>query len=81
MSFNTDDIRGMPEHYEVDYHTGMDTELIAGTVQFSDEKAAWMKAGYIEVEKFLISEKNTLFESFHDYFGTEESRNNHLLLP
>lgn len=46
MSFNTDDIRGMPEHYEVDYHTGMDTELIVGTVQFSDEKAAWMKAGY-----------------------------------
>lgn len=38
-------------------------ERIAGTEQFPDEKSAWTKEGYIEAEKMIISEKNTLFDS------------------
>lgn len=38
-------------------------ERITGTEQFPDSRSAWTKAGYIEAEKILISEKNTLFDS------------------
>lgn len=41
-------------------------ERIAGSEQFPDEKSAWTKAGYLEAEKRLIAEKNTLFESLAD---------------
>lgn len=89
MSFDKDDIKGMLMQYEADYHTGMDTDMIAGliydstsgypflvsrlcqliderivsTEQFPDRKTAWTKAGYIEAEKLLTQERNTLFDS------------------
>lgn len=46
-------------------------EEVAGSVNFPDEAAAWTKEGFLEAEKLLLSEKNTLFESLmgklHDY--------------
>lgn len=38
-------------------------ERIAGNEPFISEKAAWSREGYLEAEKLLISEKNTLFDS------------------
>jgi len=38
-------------------------ERIAGTEGFPDEKSAWTKEGYVEAEKMLISEDNSLFGS------------------
>lgn len=38
-------------------------ERIAGTEQFPNKAYAWTEAGYIEAEKMLTHEKNTLFES------------------
>ena len=38
-------------------------EEIAGSTDFPDRKSAWTKAGFLEAEKLLLSEKNTLFES------------------
>lgn len=38
-------------------------ERIAGTETFPDRKAAWTKQGYIEAEKMLTHERNTLFDS------------------
>ena len=89
MSFSKDEIAGMLEEYEADYHTGMDAgqiagliydstagypflvsrlcklidEKVSGTEDFPDRRAAWTEAGYVEAEKMLVHEKNTLFES------------------
>lgn len=38
-------------------------ERIAGSEEFTDKKAAWTRAGFLEAVKLLISESNTLFES------------------
>lgn len=38
-------------------------EKIAGSQGFMDRKSAWTKAGFLEAEKNLLTEKNTLFES------------------
>ena len=38
-------------------------EEIAGRTEFPERKNAWTKAGFLEAEKILLSEKNTLFES------------------
>lgn len=38
-------------------------ERVAGSQFFQHRKDAWTKAGYIEAEKILTREKNTLFES------------------
>ena len=38
-------------------------EEIAGRTDFPERKSAWTKAGFLEAEKILLSEKNTLFES------------------
>lgn len=38
-------------------------ERIAGNEQFPSESDAWTREGYIEAEKILTHEKNTLFES------------------
>ena len=38
-------------------------EEIAESTDFPDTKSAWTKAGFLEAEKLLLSEKNTLFES------------------
>ena len=38
-------------------------EEIAGSTDFPDRESAWTKAGFLEAEKILLSEKNTLFES------------------
>ncbi len=38
-------------------------ERVAGSGRFPHRTEAWTKAGYIEAEKILIHEKNTLFES------------------
>ncbi len=40
----------------------MDEEIV-GSIDFPDRKRAWTKAGFLEAEKLLLSEKNTLFES------------------
>lgn len=46
-------------------------EEITGTEKFPDGNAAWTYAGFLEAERILISEKNTLFESMvnklHDF--------------
>ncbi len=38
-------------------------ERIVGSDQFPDESDAWTESGYLEAEKMLTHEKNTLFES------------------
>ena len=38
-------------------------EEISGSSGFPDKQSAWTKAGFLEAEKILLSEKNTLFES------------------
>lgn len=38
-------------------------ERIAGSEQFPEKKAAWTKNGFLEAEKLLIHEPNTLFDS------------------
>ena len=38
-------------------------EKISGTDMFPDGHSAWTKAGYVEAEKILIYEKNTLLDS------------------
>lgn len=89
MSFSKNEIAGMLREYEADYHTGMDTdqiaglifdstagypflvsrfcklidEKVAGTEPFPDKQSAWTKSGFIEAEKMLVHEKNTLFDS------------------
>ena len=38
-------------------------EEVAGGAEYPDEKRAWTYAGYLEAERILLGEKNTLFES------------------
>jgi len=38
-------------------------EEVAGSRQFPEKKMAWTYAGFLEAEKILLGEKNTLFES------------------
>ena len=38
-------------------------ERISGTKEFPDKADAWTRAGYLEAEKRLLTERNTLFES------------------
>ena len=38
-------------------------EEIAGSAQFPEKKTAWSYAGFLEANKILLAEKNTLFES------------------
>ncbi len=38
-------------------------EEITGRTDFPKRESAWTKAGFLEAEKMLLSEKNTLFES------------------
>ena len=38
-------------------------EEIAGSAEFPDEESAWTKRGFLEAEKILLNERNTLFES------------------
>lgn len=38
-------------------------EEVAGSRQFPDQKAAWTYAGFLEADRILLGEKNTLFES------------------
>lgn len=40
----------------------MDEEVV-GAQRFPDKKSAWTKEGFLEAEKILLNEKNTLFES------------------
>lgn len=38
-------------------------EAIAGTADFPDKSSAWTKQGFLEAEKLLLMENNTLFQS------------------
>lgn len=38
-------------------------EEVAGSQQFPDKKKAWTYAGFLEADRMLLAEKNTLFES------------------
>ena len=38
-------------------------EDISGSSEFPDRRSAWTKAGFLEAEKLLLNDKNTLFES------------------
>ena len=38
-------------------------EDISGSSEFPDRRSAWTKAGFLEAEKLLMNDKNTLFES------------------
>ena len=89
MSLSTDEIAGMLQEYEDDWHTGMDImgmakmifdytsgypylvsrlckiidERIANSEVCPDKQSAWTKSGFLEAERLLLQEKNTLFES------------------
>lgn len=89
MSFTQEDIAGMLEEYEKDYHTGMNVNEMAGYIYndtsgypflaselcklideevcgmegFESFEAAWTKEGFLEAERMLLAEKNTLFDS------------------
>ncbi len=41
----------------------MDEEVAGGTENFPDKKAAWTREGFMEAEKLLINDNNTLFQS------------------
>ena len=38
-------------------------EDISGSIDFPDKRMAWTKSGFLEAEKLLLNDKNTLFES------------------
>ena len=38
-------------------------EDISGSIDFPDRRMAWTKSGFLEAEKLLMNDKNTLFES------------------
>ena len=38
-------------------------EDISGSIDFPDRRMAWTKSGFLEAEKLLLNDKNTLFES------------------
>ncbi len=89
MSFLVQDIVGMLNEYEMDYHTGMNIlematlvyeytfgypylvskicklldEKIVGSKDFPDKSSVWTKAGFLEAEKMIVKENNTLYQS------------------
>ena len=79
MEFSSEDIAGMLAAYENDHHTGMDINEMAGLLydytcgypflvsrlcQIMDETSApWTREGFLDAERQLAVEGNTLFES------------------
>ena len=78
MSFSPQDIAGMLEQYENDYHTGMDIKNISQLIydytsgypvlvtefcKIMDEDLGWSEQGVIEANKQILIKKTPLFES------------------
>jgi len=78
MSFSPQDIAGMLEEYESDYHTGMDIEkisqliydytsgypvLVSSICKFMDDMSVWSESEVSEAVKLILKENNALFES------------------
>lgn len=78
MSFSPQDIAGMLEQYENDYHTGMDIKNISQLIydytsgypvlvtefcKIMDESVGWSEQGVIEANKQILIKKTPLFES------------------
>ncbi|MCM1361300.1 MAG: ATP-binding protein [Clostridiales bacterium] len=78
MSFSPQDIAGMLEQYENDYHTGMDIKKISQLIydytsgypvlvtefcKIMDESVGWSEQGVIEANKQILIKKTPLFES------------------
>ena len=78
MGFNVQDVAGMLQAYENDHHTGMDIPTMAQRIidetggypflvsrlcMILDEKIKhWDKEGILKAERWLLSERNTLFD-------------------
>lgn len=78
MSFSPQDIAGMLEQYENDYHTGMEIKNISQLIydytsgypvlvtefcKIMDESVGWSEQGVIEANKQILIKKTPLFES------------------
>lgn len=78
MSFSPQDIAGMLEQYENDYHTGMDIKKISQLIydytsgypvlvtefcKIMNESVGWSEQGVIEANKQILIKKTPLFES------------------
>ena len=80
MAFNVSDVEGMLREYESDHHTGMDIHAIAKDIIdytsgypflvsrlcmiLDEKKLPWDREGFLQAERLLLSEKNTLFDDF-----------------
>jgi hypothetical protein len=80
MAFNVSDVEGMLQEYENDHHTGMDIHSIAKDIIdytsgypflvsrlcmiLDEKKLPWDREGFLQAERLLLSEKNTLFDDF-----------------
>ena len=80
MAFNVSDVEGMLRDYENDHHTGMDIHSIAKDIIdytsgypflvsrlcmiLDEKKLSWDREGFLQAERFLLIEKNTLFDDF-----------------
>jgi hypothetical protein len=87
MSFSVDDISGMLNDYENDYHTGMDIGeisqliydytsgypvLVSTLCKYMDENFGWTKENLVQSEKKLLMEKTPLFESLVNKLEDDE---------
>ncbi|MBQ4359961.1 MAG: AAA family ATPase, partial [Proteobacteria bacterium] len=80
MAFNVSDVEGMLRDYENDHHTGMDIHSIAKDMIdytsgypflvsricmiLDEKKLPWNREGFLQAERLLLNEKNTLFDDF-----------------
>ena len=80
MAFNVSDVEGMLQEYESDHHTGMDIHSIAKDIIdytsgypflvsrlcmiLDEKKLSWDREGFLQAERLLLIEKNTLFDDF-----------------
>lgn len=88
MEFSQKDIAGMLSEYEGEHQTGMDIDEISGLLyhytqgypflvsrlcQVIDElPVSWTREGFLEAERQLVMERNTLFESIVNKLDTYE---------
>ena len=78
MAFNVSDVEGMLQEYESDHHTGMDIHSIAKDIIdytsgypflvsrlcmiLDEKKLPWDREGFLQAERLLLIENNTLFD-------------------
>ena len=91
MSFSEKEIEIMLQEYEEDHKIGLDIHYLAKLIynytsgypylvsrlcKLMDEKTGWLKEGFLEAVKLILSEKNTLFESLISKLTTYSELNN-----